>query len=111
MTKRIEIVAQPREQITVNLVGEEYLVDPPKGTYGIKLAQRAKEAGDDTDASWALIEGWVQKAFGKKQSKKVLERLMDDDDDLDVPHIMQLIEALAETVTGDPTTSSSDSAD
>lgn len=111
MTKRITIAAEPREPITVNLVGEEYLVDPPKGTYGIKLAQRAKEAGEDTEANWSVVEGWVQRAFGKKQAKKVLERLMDDDDDLDIPHIMKLIEALAEAITGDPTMSSPDSAE
>lgn len=108
MTKRIVVTAAPREPITVDLVGMEYLLDPPKSTYAIKLARRAKEAGDDTDAQWGIIEGWVTRAFGAKQGKKVLERLDDEDDDLDVPHIMNLIEQLAEVTTENPTTSSSD---
>lgn len=108
MTKRIQIDAQPRETIAVSLVGVEYVIEPPKTTYAIKLARRAAEASDDTDSQWGIIEGWVERAFGPKQGKKVLERLMDDDDDLDVAHIMELIEKLAEAVTENPTTSSSD---
>ena len=110
MTKRIEINASDREPITIELVGKEYVIDPPKSTYGIKLARRAKElaAGKGDSDGYDMVEGWVRKAFGPRQGEAVLERLMDDDDDLDVPHIMKLIEALAELVTENPTTSSSD---
>ena len=35
MTKRIVIEAEPRESITIDLVGVEYVVEPPKGAYGL----------------------------------------------------------------------------
>lgn len=114
MTKRLSITATPREPITIDLVGIEYVIDPPKSTYGIKLARRAKEMAKMSDAEkgdtdeFEVIEGWVEKAFGPRQAPKVLERLMDDEDDLDIPHIMNLIEQLAELVTDTPTSSSSD---
>lgn len=109
MTKRIVIEAEPRESLTVSLVGVDYVIDPPKGSYALKLARRAKElGGGDVDASWGMVEDWVKRAFGAKQSKKVLARIMDDDDDLDIIHIMKLIEAIAEAATSDPSSSSSD---
>ena len=105
MTKRIVIEAEPRESITIDLVGVEYVVEPPKGAYGLKLARQAKELDgtSDVDAQWGIVEGWVQKAFGPKQSKKVLARIMDDDDDLDIVHIMSLIGKIAEYTTANPT--------
>lgn len=105
MTKRIVIEAEPRESITIDLVGVEYVVQPPKGAYGLKLARQAKalEGDADVEAQWAVVEGWVQKAFGLKQSKKVLTRIEDDDDELDIVHIMTLIGKIAEYTTANPT--------
>lgn len=100
---RIVIDAEPREAIPVSLVGEEYLVTPPKSTLALKLAARAKEAGEDGEKIRAELDSWVLMAFGKKQSAKIQDRLDDAEDDLDLPHIMSLMQKLAEAVTPDPT--------
>ena len=100
---RIVIDAEPREAFPVSLVGEEYLVTPPKSTIALALAARAKEAGEDAAKVREELDGWVRIAFGAKQAKKVQERLDDADDDLDLPHIMTLMQRLAEAVTPDPT--------
>lgn len=99
---RIVIDAEPREA-SVSLVGEEYLVTPPKSTIALALAARAKEAGEDAAKVREELDGWVRIAFGAKQAKKVQARLDDADDDLDLPHIMTLMQRLAEAVTPDPT--------
>lgn len=101
--KRIVIEADPREPFTVSLVGEEYLVTPPKSTIALALAARAKEAGEDGGKVREELDGWVRLAFGKKQAAKVIDRLDDAEDDLDLPHIMELMQKLAEAVTPDPT--------
>lgn len=108
--KRIEITAEPREQITVNLVGVEYLMTPPKGSLGLDLAKRAKEleGSGDVAAIWGEVEAWLKVAAGKKQFAKIQERLSDADDDLDIIHIIRVMEAMVEAVTDTPTSSSSD---
>lgn len=103
MTNRIVIDAEPRKAFPVQLVGEEYLVTPPKSTIALALARKAKEAGDDAGVVEDELHNWVRIAFGKKQATKVIARLADGDDDLDLPHIMQLMQKLAEAATGDPT--------
>jgi hypothetical protein len=100
---RIVITADPREPIPVSLVDEEYLVTPPKSTIALALAARAKEAGDDAAKIRTELDSWVLMAFGKKQAAKIQARLEDNEDDLDLPHIMNLMQKLAEAVTPDPT--------
>ncbi len=108
--KRIEIAAQPRENITVSLVGVEYVITPPKGSLGLRLAKKAKEAENEKDniSMWDEIMGWVRAGFGAKQTKKIQERLDDPDDDLDIEHITTLMEKIIEATTDNPTSSSSD---
>lgn len=101
--KRIVIEAEAREPFGVSLVGEEYLVTPPKSTIALALAARAKEAGEDGAKIREELDDWVRLAFGKKQAAKVIERLDDGEDDLDLPHIMELMQKLAEAATSDPT--------
>jgi hypothetical protein len=100
---RIVIDAEPRDPFPVSLVGQEYLVTPPKSTIALKLAERAKAAGEDPGKVREELDGWVLLAFGKKQAAKVQARLDDAEDDLDLPHIMTLMQKLAEAATGDPT--------
>lgn len=100
--KRIVIEATARTPHSVELVGEEYLVTPPKSTLALALASRVAAAGEDPGKIREEVDIWVRLAFGRKQSAKVLERLEDADDDLDLPHIMQLMQALAEAATADP---------
>lgn len=102
----INIVADPREPITVNLVGTEYVVKPPKAALAMKLAVTAKSAEEDPSAMMAAVNQWISIAFGKVGAKAIQKRLEDMDDDLDFPHIMQLMEAMIERATGNPTSSS-----
>lgn len=103
MTDRIVIGAKPRKPFTVSLVDQEYLVTPPKSTVALALAERAKAAGEDPGKIREELDNWVLLAFGKKQAAKVQARLSDAEDDLDLPHIMELMQKLAEAATGDPT--------
>lgn len=103
MTKRISISATPREPITLDLIGVEYLVSPPKSTVAIALAERAQGAGNDPAALLAELKTWVKAAFGTKQATSVIKRLDDPSDDLDLPHILDLMTQLVEIGTPNPT--------
>lgn len=108
--KSITIDAQPREQITVHLVGKPYLLTPPKGALGLTLAKRATaaQASGDMDMIWGEIMGWVTMAVGETQATAIQKRLDDNEDDLDIVHIIDLMEKVIEAVTELPSSSSSD---
>lgn len=110
MTKRIEIVAKPREKITLSLVGTEYLLTPPKGALGLTLAKNAKAAQEtgDIETIWAEVLNWLSLAVGKKSAAAIQKRLDDAEDDLDIEHVMAVMEQVAEATTESPTSSSSD---
>jgi len=102
---RIEINITPPKPVTVGMgEGFEYIVTPPKSTIAIALAGKIKLAGDDPQKLMEEMEGWIEKAFGKKQAPKVIARLQDEEDGLDIKHIIELMQELAEVSTGDPTT-------
>lgn len=102
----INITAEPRTILDVELVGVRYKVNPPKSALALKLAVRAKSAGEDPTLMMEAIDEWIGKAFGAEEAIKVHERLEDEKDLLDFQHIMALMEAVIETTTGNPTSSS-----
>lgn len=103
MTRRISIVAAAREQITVDLVGHEYLVTPPKAMLGLAIAETGKNAGEDPAAMVEAMKNWIIAAFGKKNGPKVIARLSDPGDELDLPEVMDLMQKLTTEATPDPT--------
>lgn len=89
---------------------DRYLISPPKGYLSMSLAERAQEAAatENVDAIWGEVEDWFEKGLGKKQWRKLKDRLEDPADPLDIIHIVKAMEGVIEKVVGDPTTSSSD---
>lgn len=105
MTK-MEINAEPRKPFNLTLVGEEYMVFPPKTMMSMLLAKASKSSDGGTDVGqfYEGLSHWLTAAFGRKVAPKVIKRLEDPEDDLDIDHIMQLIEKMTEGATGNPTT-------
>ncbi|HEY5841536.1 MAG TPA: hypothetical protein VIU87_08720 [Mycobacterium sp.] len=103
MTRRITIVAKSREKITVDLVGTEYLVTPPKAMLGLAIAETGKNAGEDPHAMVEAMKDWVLAAFGRKEGPKVIARLSAPDDELDLAELMELMQELTKAATPDPT--------
>lgn len=101
---RIVIVAQETDPITLELIGVEYLVNPPKSTIAIALAERVAAAGENPTVLMDELRQWIGYAFGPKQARKVIARLADPEDKLDVQHIMELMTKLAEAGTANPST-------
>lgn len=104
----IDINPEPPKPITVSLLGKDYTVRPIKTSLGLSLAQGLKGAGNDPAKLKSNIGKLLVMMFGPTDAKAVEKRLEAADDDLDYPHIMQLLNALIERSTGNPTTSASD---
>lgn len=105
--KSIDIVAEPREQITVNLVGKPYLITPPKGALALGISKRVKTLNEEGrgDEVWGEVENWLRSAVGAKQFTAIQKRLDDANDDLDIKHIVALMTKVVEAVTETPTSS------
>lgn len=101
-----QVKASQRKTMQVDLVGVTYQIRIPK-TYAMLRFAALSQTTDDMDMS-AMVEAmnaWIKQAFGKEGTEQVHERLGDPDDDLDIDHIMQLMEAVAEaSAPGNPTT-------
>jgi len=103
----IVINASPSKTLSVELVGIEYQVRPPKMAV---LAVVAKAAGNKGDGQSTIghIENLIKIMF-KKSAAEVLARLDDPEDELDYQDIMNTAEAVIEANTGNPTSSPQDS--
>ena len=100
----ITIPGKTRKSITVELVGTEYKVRPPKASVAIFLSQALKDSGDDAEK---LIEGlskWCHVLFGKETGAEVVKRLKSPSDDLDISDLTDLITAVMEDAGENPTT-------
>jgi hypothetical protein len=96
-------IASTDEPITVNLIGHAYVAHPPKTLLAMKLAEGMDGSSDPTFILGRLRK-YLDLTFGKKEAGKIMDRLEDQEDELDVRHIMQLMEKITEVTTGTPTT-------
>lgn len=104
--KHVAIVTEGRKKILISLIGVEYEITPPKTIVGLRMAIRAKAAADDPALMMEALDDWIVRAFGKVVAKTIQKRLESEDDDLDFQHITELMQAVVEQVTGNPTSSS-----
>lgn len=104
----IHITATAREKIRVNLVGKIYLVTPPKTAFAMDLGLAAVSADvESAKEMFTSLNDWIDDAFGEANGAKVKARLRDKKDQLDIPHVMELMHALIEKTSGGNPTSSS----
>ena len=102
MTKRITIAAEPREKITVDLIGVEYVLRPFKSAIAMNIAKQAQDAGEDQAKMLEMIDDTINLIFGPRQAKAIHKRLNDAEDDLDISHIFDLVKQLTEASTETP---------
>ena len=118
--EHIEIQATPasRGTIVIDLVGERYRMRKPKlhglmDTFrkmkGADLEGDSVRAGQRGVEMFSEVEDWMLGLFADGAGERIRQRLADDDDDLDVDHIMQAFQAIVAKVSGRPTKSLSDS--
>lgn len=100
----ITIPGKTRKSITVELVGTEYKVRPPKTAVAIFLSQALKDAGEDSEKLIDGLSKWCLVLFGKETGAEVVKRLKSLSDDLDIPDLTALISAVMEEAGENPPT-------
>jgi len=99
----ITINPEPKKKVSIDLIGERYLITPPKASLAVAITQGARNP-DEAEEAFAKLQDWIDLAFGVKIAVKIRERLDDPKDDLDLDHIMKLMNALMELGGENPTT-------
>lgn len=102
----LNIVAKPQKWFPVELVGVPYEAKAPKKALALMLMMKVRNAENDPTQMVEIIDQLVNRMFGAEVAPAVKARLEDEDDDLDIDHLMKLMEALISAVAEDPTTSS-----
>lgn len=97
------VTATPKQGLPVNLVGKDYVIQAPKSAFALKMGAAAKSAKDDPMKMLEGLYSWVDAAFTKKDATAVKKRLDSPTDDLDISHIVELMNAVVEHQTGNPT--------
>ena len=100
----IKIPGKSRKSIDVELVGSTYTVRPPKSSVAVFLAQALRNADDDAEKLLDGLSQWANVLFGRRTGEEVMERLDDPEDDLDIQDLVDLIQAVMEEGSGNPTT-------
>lgn len=100
----ITIPGKTRKSITVELVGTEYKVRPPKTSVAIFLSQALKDAGEDPEKLIDGLSKWCHVLFGKETGAEVVKRLKSLADDLDIPDLTDLISSVMEEAGENPPT-------
>ena len=100
----ITIPGKTRKSITVELVGTEYKVRPPKAAVAIFLSQAPKDSDDDAEKLIERLSKWCRVLFGKETGAEVIQRLKNPADDLDISDLTDLITAVMEGAGENPTT-------
>lgn len=93
------ISATKRKTYRVNLVGELYSVAVPKTGALMKLNTKAisTKGAEDIEKVMGILSSLIKTIFvNPAESDRVLERLEDENDDLDVENIYELINKLQE---------------
>lgn len=98
----LEFTTAKRRRETIHFVldGEEFDFTPQKQA-GIALAV---VDGDQTEMMRSMFD-WLSDGLPEDQSQRIIDRLKDPEDDLDIDQLGDLISGLQDEIAGRPTTS------
>lgn len=104
----VKIDVAPREAVlmTVDLGGDLYEFKVPK-LYGLMNAVRdltstGSDSGLEEAAVFGRIEDWLFSALPEDQAERLKARFADNDDPLDVNHLMQVFQELVKKASDRP---------
>jgi hypothetical protein len=108
-TTDIKIVST-RKPLNVSLVGVDYNITPPKAALAIEMARDIKGAKTKKpEEVMDTLYEWLSMCMDEEGVAAIRARLMNPTDDLDIPHITELLTAVMERITENPPTSPSGS--
>lgn len=106
-TADLTIPVEVPSGVSVALGDEVYVVRPIKTTLGMSLAGSLQSLKEDPKEMVKAMDRLVNLVFNPEDRDNIKARLNDREDALDYNHIMNLLMALMERATGNPSTSPS----
>lgn len=106
-TADLTIPVEAPSGVSVALGDQVYVVRPIKTTLGMSLAGSLQSLKEDPKEMVKAMDRLVNLVFNPEDRDNVKARLNDREDALDYNHIMNLLMALMERATGNPSTSPS----
>lgn len=102
----IEITPREKKTITIRLGAEEYEFTIPK-VYGLvntlsAVQKSRKKEGERDIALFSKVEDWMFSCLSAKDGDRIRERLLDPNDDLDQPHLMEVFQYLTKVASNRP---------
>lgn len=87
---------------------DTYRFTPPKiaGAMMAVLDPTSTDDADDGESSLSMTQAtwaWLRTGLGQEQYDRLVERLRDEDDDLDIPDVTEIVRWLMGKVSGRPT--------
>lgn len=103
-------IVSTRKPLTVELVGTNYSMTPPKAALAIEMAADidATKKKKPNEVMDTLYE-WLAMCMSAEDLEAIKLRLKDPNDDLDIPQVTELLSAVMERITNNPPTSPSGS--
>jgi hypothetical protein len=102
---KIEVESREAVLMAVDLGGDLYEFRVPK-LYGlmnaVKELTKAGEGGMEEAAVFGKIEDWLFGAMAEDDAERLRSRFADEDDSLDVPHMMQVFQELVKRAAERP---------
>jgi hypothetical protein len=102
---KIEVKPRPARKLTFDLGGEIYTFSIPK-VYGlietIKEAQIGTGSGVQDAEAFGKIEDWLFSSLSLEEAQRIKERLRDEEDDLDLEHVLEIFQALTKAASDRP---------
>lgn len=99
----INIEIEAPKPIAVAIGGEVYSGYPPKHAGTFRTVKRIQEASEDPEKMLKEINEWLKSVFSPKDAKRILARLDDPRDGLDIVHVVELLQKMMATAKN-PTT-------
>lgn len=94
------------EPIPVRLIGVDYVAHRPKAMLAVRLGERIQNVDmNDIEEVVNQFGSFLKLTFGSETSAAIMARLEDEDDRLDVHHLLKFVEQITEVVGGRPSTS------
>ncbi|QBI98117.1 hypothetical protein SEA_FIREMAN_34 [Microbacterium phage Fireman] len=94
------------EPIPVRLVGVDYTAHRPKAMLAVRLGERIQQVNmESIEEVVEQFGSFLRLTFGSETAQAILDRLEDEDDRLDVIHLLKFVERITEVVTNRPPTS------
>ncbi len=103
-------IVSTRKPLNVSLVGVDYTITPPKAALAIEMAKDISKAKNKKpEEVMDTLYEWLGMCMDDEGVAAIRKRLMDPKDDLDIPHVTELLGAVMERITDNPPTSPSGS--